>query len=76
MLTTFKHRYYNITGIIQRFFIILTNVNIMSEENGCCLTYFRVYIIENCVTILCRTTCVNYSYNIKRDVVLQYKFDI
>ena len=34
MLTTFKHRYYNITGFIQKFFIILTNVNIMSEKQA------------------------------------------
>ena len=42
MLITFKHKYYNITGFIQRFFILLTNVNIMSEKQVL-LNFFHVY---------------------------------
>ena len=34
MLIIFKHRYLNITGFIKKFFIILTNVNIVSDKTG------------------------------------------
>ena len=45
MLITFKHSYYNITGFIQKFFIILTNVNIMSEKQVL-LNFSHVYILR------------------------------
>ena len=45
MLITFKHRYNNITGFIQKVFIILSNVNIMSEKVVLLNLFPCVYII-------------------------------